>query len=161
MIQENEDEQILANIAQTIANNTICPIFSASNVTGQGIEQLKRFLFLTPAVSFNNIEPVTPHISDPSGETATPDYSLIETQFSIDSTYNVKGVGHILGGTLLEGQILIGNTYYLGPNKSGGFIPIVIKGIQENRVNAEEINAGCSACVHVKLAAKEAQTMDL
>lgn len=46
---------------------------------------------------------------------------IIESEFVIDSTYNVKGVGLVLGGTITKGEISLNQTLYLGPDKIGQF----------------------------------------
>ena len=88
-------------------------------------------------------------------------YSLIESQMSIDCTYNVKNVGVVLGGTVLQGTFSLGSVYYLGPSKGGNFIPVSIKTIQENRINAQIITTGTSACVSIKSAGQANTTLDL
>jgi len=38
---------------------------------------------------------------------------------TIDSEYNVKGVGLVVGGTITKGSIAINQVIYLGPDKIG------------------------------------------
>jgi GTPase len=62
LIKEEENPKFLDTLAASLSTNTICPIFSVSNVTGAGIEQLKQFLFSIPVneiwggLTFNNEE---------------------------------------------------------------------------------------------------------
>ena len=46
----------------------------------------------------------------------------IETQYVIDGTYNVTGVGVVVGGTIIKGQISVNSNLWLGPDKQGNFI---------------------------------------
>jgi GTPase len=41
----------------------------------------------------------------------------IESQFMIDSAYNVIGVGLVVGGTITKGQLDVGQTLMMGPDK--------------------------------------------
>ena len=56
----------------------------------------------------------------------------IVTKFIIDSRYQAKGVGLILGGTVLKGTIRVDQQLMFGPDKNGNFRNVVIKGIHEN-----------------------------
>ena len=62
----------------------------------------------------------------------------------------VKGVGIIIGGTLMRGCMETGNTLYMGPDKSGVFIPVSIRSIECRRTPFTEIKTGQSATVCVK-----------
>ena len=41
----------------------------------------------------------------------------VETQYVIDGTYNVTGVGVVVGGTLIKGTISVNSSLFLGPDK--------------------------------------------
>lgn len=68
----------------------------------------------------------------------------------IDSEYNVKGVGLVVGGTLTKGEIFMNQTLYLGPDKNGQFKAVVVKGLHENRVEIEHAKKGSTICVNIK-----------
>ena len=74
----------------------------------------------------------------------------IDSQFVIDSAYNVTGVGLVVGGTVTKGRVELGSTMMLGPDKQGHFKPVVIKGIHENRTNMEFAERGQTICCAIK-----------
>jgi GTPase len=114
------------NLSKIIPDETICPIFSVSSVSpGVGIEQLKHFMYLLPLTDIFN--------EDPSSKIPGSLEDHIESQFMIDSAYNVTNVGLVVGGTITKGQLDVGHTFMMGPDKQGHFKPVVIKGIHENR----------------------------
>jgi GTPase len=54
----------------------------------------------------------------------------------------VKNVGLVIGGTVIKGTITMNQTLMLGPDKNGQFKPVVVKGMQENRVDIEFAKKG-------------------
>jgi len=70
-----------------------------------------------------------------------PTETEVTTKFIIDSRYFAKGVGLILGGTILKGSIKLDQVMMFGPDRNGNFKQIVIKGIHENRVSITEAKA--------------------
>jgi GTPase len=78
----------------------------------------------------------------------------VNTKFVIDSRYFAKGVGLILGGTVVKGVIKMEEQMMFGPDRMGNFRPVVIKGIHENRVGIEQAGEMASICVHVKTIGK-------
>jgi len=98
-------------LKDTVGSGQVCPIFSCSSFTGEGIDLIRRFMGLLPKsiVRTQNISLQKPKdgqtvedgglLEAPAGDTE------IHTQFIIDSRYQSKGVGLILGGTILKGTI--------------------------------------------------------
>jgi GTPase len=73
--------------------------------------------------------------------------------FPIDGVYEVKGVGVILGGTVMHGSIKTGDTLYLGPDRVGAFIQVQIKSIECRRqslIGSTPVLRGQSATMAVK-----------
>ena len=56
------------------------------------------------------------------------------TEFHIDNTFLVPGVGTVVSGTLIRGVVTMNQTLLLGPDSAGKFIPACIKGIHTNRL---------------------------
>lgn len=108
-------------------DKVVCPIFSVSNVNGEGIPVLKRFLSILQS---------RVRSSGQFGLKTDP------VEFLIDGFYQVRGVGIVVAGTLLAGTVHPGATLLLGPNKQGQFDPIQVKGIHHKRVDVEEAVAG-------------------
>ena len=98
-----EEEKVDLNLyARAMPDKVICPIFTVSNVTGEGIPLVKKFLsILKSRVS----------LSGQFGLKTDP------VEFLIDGFYQVRGVGVVVAGTLLAGTVVPGAVLLLGPNK--------------------------------------------
>ena len=88
--------------AKAMPDKVICPIFSISNVTGEGIPCLKKFMSILKS---------RVRSSGQFGKETDP------VEFLIDGFYQVRGVGIVVAGTLLAGKVVPGATLLLGPNK--------------------------------------------
>jgi len=148
VISSVEDINFLEKIADSMKSTNLCPIFSVSNVTGEGIEQLKSFISKLPLTDIikNQLHSIEEETKEDNG----PD-----TEFVIDGVYLVTGVGIVTGGTITKGQVKINQTLYLGPDKNGTFRPIIVKSMQENRVDVEEASVGQTVCLNIKSANKK------
>lgn len=62
----------------------------------------------------------------------------VTTKFIIDSKFYCRGIGLVLGGTILRGSIKLDQKLMFGPDRNGNFREMVIKGIHENRVAISE-----------------------
>lgn len=105
------------------------PIFSISNVTGQGLSQLKELMRLLPSRTVSNEE-----------EPAV---------FRYMAGYKVKGIGLVVEGVLESGTITEGGNYQLGPNSTGQFTPVQVKTIEFMRSSVPRVIAGqtCSLAI--------------
>lgn len=116
-VKVNNEEDIIT-CAKNMHTESIVPIFQVSNVTGEGIGNLRQFLNILPS---RNTKPKTDKV-----------------YYVIDSTFSVPGVGTVVGGQLMSGRIKVGDTLYLGPN-DGKYDTVIVRGIQCKRVPLQEV----------------------
>ncbi|MCS7103519.1 MAG: elongation factor 1-alpha, partial [Candidatus Korarchaeum sp.] len=110
--------------ARNMPHGRITPIFLVSNVTGEGLGFLKRFLNMLPQ-RINWAE-------------------RQEDEFMcyVDDKFNVSGVGLVLSGLVESGFISAGQRTLLGPFDDGSFRTVRVKSIHVNRVSVERASAG-------------------
>ncbi|OLS23431.1 MAG: Elongation factor 1-alpha [Candidatus Heimdallarchaeota archaeon LC_2] len=119
------DDAVIA--ALNLSTKSIVPIFSASSVTGEGIDFLKLFLQLLPAKKIQ-----------------TEDYGL-EFRAYIDDIFQVSGVGTVVAAMVYSGSIETQKNVQLGPFNDGSFREVRIKSIHYKRVPTKGIGAGLNA----------------
>ncbi len=110
------------------------PFFKISNKTGEGIETLKNYIDKLS----QNLKPVVK---------ANPD-DLID--YSIESRFQVPGVGIVVGGYLNSGMIKEGQILMLGPNRSGTFDKIRIQSIHRQCVPIKELHVSQQSTIAIK-----------
>jgi GTPase len=94
----------VAIYAQNLASDKVTPIFSISNVNGEGLGLLKDFMsHLYSRISMSGL----------FGKPSDP------IEFLIDGIYQVKGVGIVVAGTLKSGTVVPNIHLQLGPDKLG------------------------------------------
>ena len=54
----------------------------------------------------------------------------------VDQTFEVKGVGSVISGTVVAGEICLGQRLMMGPTDEGGFATIVVSCIQRAQVQS-------------------------
>jgi GTPase len=111
----------------------ICPIFCVSNVTGQNLDLLKKFLNLLPV------------------RTDWEELYAKPTEFHVDATWSVPGVGTVISGTVMSGKISTNQTLSLGPDEFGKFQPVTVKSIHTKRLPVKHVKAGQSAALALKV----------
>ncbi len=127
---EVEDENDVLNAIVGLKTGRIVPIFHVSNVTGEGLDLLTRFLYMLPPRKL---------------ETTTHNPLIY-----IDEIYNVTGVGIVVLGSVIRGNINSNEQIFIGPTKFGDFIQAKIKSIQVNRIFVDEVKPGTIATFAVQ-----------
>jgi len=120
----------------------LCPIFRISNVTSEGLEELKKFVHCLKARTLN---------TGAFGSAEEP------VEFLIDGVFLVTGVGVVVSGIMKAGTVQLNQSLCLGPDKSGNYRTVTVRGIHIKRTNAEEARAGQSACFNIRAANKKEQ----
>lgn len=116
------NEADVAVAAKVMPNGRVAPIFLVSNVTGQGLELLRRFLSLIPK------RIVVPNTGKPL--------------LYISEIYLVRGVGLVVGGLLEGGELHVGQRMYMGPYADGSWKQARIKSIHINKVSVATARPG-------------------
>ena len=137
-VENNSDIQKLVSMMESKG----CPIFSVSNVTGEGLDQLRLFISCLKTRSLN------------SGVFGTPNQPA---EVLIDSVFMVTGVGVVVSGVLKAGVVKIGDVLQLGPDSNDNYKPVSVKGIQILRVNQDRAIAGQSASFAIRAQNKKEQ----
>lgn len=128
----------------SIVSNRITPVFNISSVKGTGIDLLRAFVKRIRRVGDKYLDPVR-----------NPDPDCVydnvpEVYFPIDGVYEVKGVGLVVGGTVLRGHIKANDVLWLGPDRVGGYVPVFIKSIECRRISQTDVRTGQSATFAIK-----------
>ena len=124
----NEDDVLVC--VKNIHGLSTVPVFYISSVTGQGLGYLRSFLNL--------------HTKKP-----IRDVTENKVEYHIDQTFQVLGIGTVLGGQLVKGKIKIGDRLILGP-VNNTYVNIQVKSIHCKRVNMAEVDEGRYVCLAVK-----------
>ncbi|NHK32240.1 MAG: elongation factor 1-alpha [Asgard group archaeon] len=124
--------------SKNIISGRIAPVFLVSNVTGENLDLLRKFMNLLPA------------------NKKWEDYIDEPVEYHIDETFSVTGVGTVVAGTLISGTIAEDDILNLGPNELGEFQEVKVKSIQNKRMTVRRVVAGQTATLALrKLARKE------
>lgn len=109
------------------------PVFCVSSVTGDGLELLKYTIAHLPRPSAS--APMTPL----SASSRQPFEVLL------DNAFQVKGVGPVVRGRVSSGAIEVGCACYMGPDETGAFFPVVVRGIHVDSAHVNEAQLGDEA----------------
>lgn len=128
----NDKEDILL-ASKNKNNNSMVPLFFVSNVTGEGIELIKKYLnFINKHKNNRNT------------------YNE-NVEYHIDTIFFVSGVGTVVGGHLKYGTIKVGDKLYLGPyTENNTYESFIVKSIHVKRTLVEEVRSSCYACICLK-----------
>mmetsp|Transcript_30385 Transcript_30385/g.30032 ORF Transcript_30385/g.30032 Transcript_30385/m.30032 type:complete len:320 (+) Transcript_30385:500-1459(+) len=137
-IDDNTDVTDLCNMMEA----RVCPIFTVSNVTGQGIEKLRQFMFRLESRTM---------ISGIFGKNDDP------VEFLIDGVYMVTGVGLVISGILKSGTVRLNDNLMLGPDKAGQYKSVTVRGIHIKRVSVDYAISGQSVCLNIRSNNKKEQ----
>ena len=142
-VNDTADIKIMKEFYKSGNYKSIIPIFKLSSVSGEGLPNFKQFIFnLEPYKRYKLKEKQSPH-------------------FIIESTYQIKGIGIVVSGTMKDGIIKKGDVLKLGPYK-GEFINVVIKSIHNNfKEDVEELRAGEGGCFAIKISSNNNNKIEL
>jgi len=123
-----KDVKRVIEVADKIYSGNIIPIFKTSNVTGEGIDNLKTFFkYVSARKTSDNLS----------------------VEYHIDSTFLVRGVGTVVGGQLISGTISVGDSLLFGPTNNM-YTKVIVKGIHCKKVPVQSISAGSYVCLALK-----------
>ncbi|GMF30989.1 unnamed protein product [Phytophthora lilii] len=165
MLVKTTEQAVTA--AKGIPSNRITPILPISNVTGDGLENLRRILYetspsalfkaglsastLATTKSINQEESITVAAPTATDELKTPAISVTDVvEMPIDETYQVPGVGFILAGTLVTGSFKINDTLQIGPDYNGNFHKVTVRSMESMYMPLKELVPGQTAALSVR-----------
>jgi GTPase len=125
---KNNDDVITA--AKNIYSESIVPIFYTSNITGEGLDNVKYFLSIL-------------------GKKNPKNYNNDPVEYHIDNTFNVYGFGFVLGGQLIKGTVKIGDKLFVGPINNE-YQSVIVKSIYSKKTPVKEIGCGSYVCLGIK-----------
>jgi len=125
LVKSAEDAIVAAKVMPC---RRVAPIFTVSNVTGEGLDLLRTFLNLLPQRTRWNERYNRPFIT------------------YVEDIFNVRGVGPVVSGVIRQGAVAEGEAVLLGPFRDGSFRSVRIKSIHLNRIFVERAMAGNDAC---------------
>lgn len=116
--------------AKNIHSFSTVPMFYVSNVTGEGIPLVREFLNVFTKKPRNVV-------------------NENKVEYHVEQTFQVPGVGTVIGGQLVQGKIKLGDKLILGPN-TNTYKTVQVKSIHVKRVSVEEADAGRYVCLALK-----------
>lgn len=125
---KEKDDSILA--CKNLIKGSIIPIFYVSSVSGKGIDNIRHFLniYNKPQTGLKSVNKVEMHV---------------------EKTFYVKGVGTVIGGQLINGEIKVDDELLVGPIDNT-FRKISVRSIHCKRVLVNKVNTKCYVCLGIK-----------
>ncbi|CAH0482954.1 unnamed protein product [Peronospora belbahrii] len=152
--------------AKGIPSNRVTPILPISNVTGDGLENLRRILYetspsalfkaglsastLATTKSINQEESITIQTPTDTGDLKKTIAVNNVIEMPIDETYQVPGVGFILAGTLVTGSFKVNDVLQIGPDYSGNFYKVTVRSMESMYMPLKELVSGQTAALAVR-----------
>lgn len=134
-----KDEVGLKRVAQYYSDGdyvTPIPIFQVSSVHGNGIDTLKKYI--DDLQCYQNYDYLKKQ----------------DSNFVIESTFMIKGIGLVVSGIVRSGIIKKGDTLHIGPF-GNTFHNVLVKSIHNNfEESIPQLEAGQSGCFSIKINSK-------
>ncbi|KAJ0411229.1 hypothetical protein ATCC90586_003868 [Pythium insidiosum] len=156
MLVKTEEQAVTA--AKGIPSNRITPILPLSNVTGDGLENLRRIFFeASPIALFKaslaatTLRASNQHQQSPAAAVAVADSAATDlVEMPIDETFQVPGVGFIIAGTVVSGHFKVNDTLLLGPDYNGQFHKVIVRSMESMYVQMKEAVPGQTVAVSIR-----------
>lgn len=129
LIQSNDD---VITVGAKQFPEEVVPIFYVSNVNGEGLDLLTRFLFL-----------LSPGISNAEKERLEQQ----PCEFIVDEIFKVGDVGPVAGGLLIKGILTENMKMRIGPLQDGSFHSVTVHSIHRNKAPCRIVRAGQSGSI--------------
>ncbi|RQM30799.1 hypothetical protein B5M09_013142 [Aphanomyces astaci] len=162
MLVKSLDEAV--NAAKGLPSNRLTPILPLSNVTGDGLDNLRHLLhcvdveaLVRSAQSFSNQDNDHTNLgtlSDKSLSAWTPPHGL-SVEMPIDDTYQVPGAGFVIAGTIVTGTIKTNDVVKIGPDHNGHFhkvilFIVVVRSIESMYIPLKEVVTGQTTALGIR-----------
>jgi GTPase len=138
LIESPDQVNQILNLYRNREFFNICPVFQTSNKTGHNLDLLKHFIHNLPVIS--------PYVEN------------IETKrkiFRLHDKFNVKGVGIVVSGEVIEGKITKGDHLHVGPI-GGAWAQATVRSLHDNfRTEVPHLLQNQSGCLALHFADKK------
>lgn len=124
------------NAVKNIHSMSVVPIFYVSSVTKEGVPNLMLFMNLFSPKIHLDLEPKDLEIK-------------INTEFIIDQTFRVQGIGLVVGGQLISGTLKVGDKLIFGP-ANNKYHTVQVKSIHCKRIPLTESSMKCYHCIGIR-----------